>query len=154
MPLVSFLPHPLYSHHLLPSNRKAICSLLALPKLFWRSVWGICPFLVRMAAVGQLAPNRGLSFSYHFLALCALERLLNAYTEYMLKYSWMYLERFCLNLLSENRTEETSRQTWHAKAWREIYNKQLIAIDHFALGYLKTSLKTCLNIKGEASPHC
>lgn len=55
--------------------------------------------------------------------------------------------------LSENRTEETNRQTWHTKAWGEIYNKQLVATDHFALGYLKTSLKTYLNIKVEISPH-
>lgn len=55
--------------------------------------------------------------------------------------------------LSENRTEETNRQMWHTKAWREIHNKQLVAIDHSALDYLKTGLQTRLNIKGETSVH-
>lgn len=33
-------------------------------------------------------------FLYHFPVLCALERILNVCTKYMLKYSWIYSRRF------------------------------------------------------------
>lgn len=52
---------------------------------------GLCPLRLRSAVGGQ-ALNYGLAFSSCFFALCALERILNVYTKYMLKYSWIYLK--------------------------------------------------------------
>lgn len=48
---------------------------------------GNVPLPPKSVSCWAAGTNNGLASSYHSLALCALERILNVYTEYMLKYS-------------------------------------------------------------------